>query len=476
MLKGAPARSARVTVALAMMAQISLLVDAMKGSAWQVDMHMYYFAALALLGFYCDFVVVIAAAALVAVHHLTLNFLLPEAIYPGGGDFIRVVMHAVVVVIETAGLVALGEWIRRAFESAEAALAQAAQAQHRAESATREAQALRVADGESAHVRQRAQTQELETQSGMIAMIGERLARVAEGDLTARVEGRLDGPYARLQGDLNGALAQLEATLVEVRAASRGVRSQVRAIDEVASDLAERAQAQSGQLGQIAAAVSETVDLVNTTTTAAGRAQSLVGAASDDASRSADVVARAIAAMAAITQSSGQIGNILGVIDEIAFQTNLLALNAGVEAARAGEAGRGFAVVASEVRALAQRSAQAAREIKGLIATSGAQVDAGAALVQETGAALQRIVNRVSEIFGVVGSISQNAGVQSNRIAEIDGAVRGIEQSTRESAAMSERAGAAGAALEGESARLDDSIGRFRLSEPARGGKRERAA
>ena len=168
-----------------------------------------------------------------------------------------------------------------------------------------------------------------------------------------------------------------------------------------------------------------------------------------------------------------KIGSIIGVIDEIAFQTNLLALNAGVEAARAGDAGRGFAVVASEVRALAQRSAQAAKEIKDLISTSVAHVDGGAALVRQTGETLRRIVGRASEISRVVGDIAASAADQSSRIADIDG--EEMKQSTRDTLSMSERASAASSVLSGESKTLERLIGEFRLAEEG-GSRRSQGA
>jgi methyl-accepting chemotaxis protein len=202
----------------------------------------------------------------------------------------------------------------------------------------------------------------------------------------------------------------------------------------------------------------------------------VVSAADGDAKSSSEIVQNAIGAMAAITESSTKIGSIIGVIDEIAFQTNLLALTAGVEAARAGEAGRGFAVVAAEVRALAQRSALAAKEIKELISTSVTQVGHGADLVRQTGETLERIVTRVSGINSVVGDIAACASEQSNRISSIDSAMREIEQSARDSVSLSERANAASAALADESESLELLIGQFQLTDESAAAGRALAA
>ena len=171
--------------------------------------------------------------------------------------------------------------------------------------------------------------------------------------------------------------------------------------------------------------------------------------------------------MNGIDQSSREISQIIGVIDEIAFQTNLLALNAGVEAARAGDAGRGFAVVASEVRALAQRSAEAAKEIKGLISTSTGQVDRGVDLVVETGKALQRIVAQVAEINGVVAAIAAGAKEQATGLHEVNTAVNQMDQMTQQNAAMVEETTAAAQSLAGETRDLEDLVARFEIGEQA---------
>ena len=180
-----------------------------------------------------------------------------------------------------------------------------------------------------------------------------------------------------------------------------------------------------------------------------------------DAEQSGGVVKNAVEAMTAIEKSSKQISQIIGVIDEIAFQTNLLALNAGVEAARAGDAGRGFAVVASEVRALAQRSAEAAKEIKGLISTSTTQVDQGVDLVMDAGKALARIVTQVAEINTIVSTIAASAQEQATALHQVNTAINQMDQVTQQNAAMVEETTAAAHALTGETEELGRSVGRF---------------
>ena len=195
----------------------------------------------------------------------------------------------------------------------------------------------------------------------------------------------------------------------------------------------------------------------------AGHARSIVSAANDDAKKTTVVVREAVEAMGGIAASARQISQIIGVIDEIAFQTNLLALNAGVEAARAGEAGRGFAVVASEVRALALRSAEAAKEIKSLISASSAQVDGGVKLVDETGKSLERITLQVAQINSIVSAIASDADRQSSGIGEVNVAIGQMDQMTQQNAAMAEQLTAATRSLSLEANQLTAVVGQFTL-------------
>ena len=204
----------------------------------------------------------------------------------------------------------------------------------------------------------------------------------------------------------------------------------------------------------------------------AGKARDAVGVARSDAEHSGDVVRDAVAAMSEIEGSAQKISQIIGVIDEIAFQTNLLALNAGVEAARAGDAGKGFAVVASEVRGLAQRSAEAAKEIKALISASSQQVGRGVTLVGETGKVLDRIAGQVTEIAGVVTDIAASAQEQASGLAQVNTAVNQMDQVTQQNAAMVEQATAASHALNGEAEAMARQVARFDLGDDAASGAR----
>ena len=306
-------------------------------------------------------------------------------------------------------------------------------------------------------------------QTQAVDALGRALARLAAGDLATPFSEAVSPEFQKLKDDFNAAVNSLADTLKAVSRSSDGIRSGSDEISFASDDLSRRTEQQAASLEQTAAALDELTAAVRKAAEGASQAAGLVGTAREEAEHSGQIMADAVTAMGQIESSSGQIAQIIGVIDEIAFQTNLLALNAGVEAARAGDAGRGFAVVASEVRALAQRSAEAAKEIKTLISASTQHVGQGAKLVGETGSALKRIVERVAEINGLVGEIAASSAEQANGLHEVNNAVNHMDQVTQQNAAMVEQSTAATHSLKAETAELGRLVGRFRLagSEPA---------
>ena len=308
----------------------------------------------------------------------------------------------------------------------------------------------------------------------VVGSIGAGLERLAAGDLTYRVDAALPPAYEKLRADLNGAMDGLQALIRGIVVNTSGLQSGAGEITQAADDLSRRTEQQAASLEQTAAALDEITATVRATAEGAEQARSLVSRTTADAERSGAVVQEAVMAMGGIEQSSQKISRIIGVIDEIAFQTNLLALNAGVEAARAGDAGRGFAVVASEVRALAQRSADAAREIKALIHTSTQQVGSGVRLVGEAGQALGRIMAQVGEVSGVVAGIASSAREQASGLAEVNTAVNQMDQVTQQNAAMVEQSTAASHALAQDAEELARLAQRFQVGgdTPARPARR----
>ena len=303
-------------------------------------------------------------------------------------------------------------------------------------------------------------------QAAVVDALGEALEHLKQGDLTYRVDAAFPGDYEKLKTDFNAAMGQLQDAMGVVVSNVRSIRSGTAEISQASDDLSRRTEQQAASLEETAAALDQITATVRRTASGAKQAAEVVLAARGDAQKSGEVVQNAISAMGEIEQSARQISQIIGVIDEIAFQTNLLALNAGVEAARAGDAGRGFAVVASEVRALAQRSAEAAKEIKGLITASTTQVGSGVSLVGQTGEALSRIVGRVAEIDGLVSEISASAQEQATGLQEVNTAVNQMDQVTQQNAAMVEQSTAASHSLSQEADSLAASIARFRVGEP----------
>ena len=466
----------RIAAAAALMGSVSLLVAAFDGRAWQIDMHMTYFAALAALIIYCDWRVIVAGAAVVAVHHLLLSFVLPAAVFPGGGDLGRVVVHAVILVVEAVVLIWTSSNISVMFVRSSEALAQAAEARSVAERATEAAEAARIAEAAGANEREALQAAVEDDRAIVVDGLARGLKTLSEGDLTDRIEQTFPAKYETLRNDFNKAADRLDQTLSGIVASSHVIGGSASEIASAADNLSRRTEQQAAGLAETAAALDEITATVRRTAHGAKAAADVVIAARGDADASGAVVQQAVSAMSEIEASAREISQIIGVIDEIAFQTNLLALNAGVEAARAGDAGRGFAVVASEVRALAQRSADAAKEIKTLISSSSQQVGTGVRLVGQTGEALQRIVVRVAEIDTVVRDIAASAQEQATGLAQVNISVNQMDQVTQQNAAMVEQTTAASHALAAEAQELARSAGRFRVRAQGRETALGRAA
>ncbi|MFN4271636.1 MAG: methyl-accepting chemotaxis protein [Aliihoeflea sp.] len=293
--------------------------------------------------------------------------------------------------------------------------------------------------------------------------IGAGLSRMSEGDLACEINAPFIPSLDQLRQDFNNSVETLRATLKAVGRNAGSIDAAAGEVRSAADDLSRRTEQQAASVEETAAALEQMTATVKSSAQRAEEAGGLVKRTRSSAEKSETVVRQAIATMQEIERSSQEIGSIIGVIDEIAFQTNLLALNAGVEAARAGDAGRGFAVVASEVRDLAQRSAEAAQQIKKLITKSGGEVKSGVALVGDTGEALQAIIGDVKEISDHVIAIVEASREQATGLAEINSAVGMIDEGTQQNAAMVEETSAASHSLADEAARLNELLSRFQL-------------
>ena len=462
-LRSPLAEASRLTVAVAFVAIVSLILVACRGSAWQNDAHLYYFAALAMLAAYCDRVVILAAAGATALHHLALDFVAPALVFPAGAQLGHVLVHAGVLTMEAGTLVWMVHRILALFAASASHLAAVNRATE--EAASVEARATLQRDGDQARREAEAERAfHAQGQSSVVSAMAVGLERLSSGALKFRIAEAFPDGYENLRLNFNAAMAQLDALVGKVVANTGGIRSGADEISDASGNLSHHTERQAASLEKTAAALVQVMTSVTKTAeeaTQAGAAAFRTRAAGETSS---DVVRQAVTSMGGIEDSSKQISLIIGVIDEMAFQTNLLALNAGIEAARAGDAGRGFAVVASEVRSLAQRSADAAKEIKALISTSTRQVAEGVRLVGESGRALKDILGQVTEIATVVAHIGASAQEQVGALQGVNAALGQMDQVTRQNATLVEQTADATRSLAGEAAELDRLTRHFAVS------------
>ncbi|HIE5354727.1 TPA: methyl-accepting chemotaxis protein [Stenotrophomonas maltophilia] len=304
----------------------------------------------------------------------------------------------------------------------------------------------------------------MEVADGNLGQLSQLLQSIAAGDLTARMDGQFNGVFARMRDDANATVTQLTRIVGQIQASASSITLAAGEIASGNNDLSRRTEQQAANLEETAASMEELTSTVRQNAEHARQANQLAIGAHGVASQGGEVVGQVVTTMSAIEASSKKIAEIISVIDGIAFQTNILALNAAVEAARAGEQGRGFAVVASEVRTLAQRSAAAAKEIKGLIDDSVGKVADGSALVHKAGATMGEIVASVQRVTDIMAEISAASQEQSAGIEQVNQTVVQMDETTQQNAALVEEATAAARAMEEQAVQLGEAVARFRLA------------
>ncbi|CAD0351615.1 methyl-accepting chemotaxis protein [Xanthomonas hortorum] len=305
----------------------------------------------------------------------------------------------------------------------------------------------------------------LDNNADGLSRVSALLSSLSQGDLTARMDGDLQGVFATIRDDANATADQLAGIVRRIKDSSLAINSAASEIATGNSDLSRRTEQQAAALEETAASMEELTATVKQNADNADQANRLVLDAAGVAAKGGDVVGRVVTTMADIDTSSKKIAEIISVIDGIAFQTNILALNAAVEAARAGEQGRGFAVVASEVRSLAQRSAGAAKEIKHLIEDSVARIGSGAALASEAGNTMQQVVSSVQRVTDIMGEITSASREQAAGITQVNQTVTQMDETTQQNAALVEEATAAARSMEDQAAQLVDAVAVFRLEQ-----------
>ncbi|MBB5876464.1 methyl-accepting chemotaxis protein [Xanthomonas sp. 3498] len=307
----------------------------------------------------------------------------------------------------------------------------------------------------------------LQANGDSIGEVSKLLTALSQGDLTARMHGDFQGVFATMRDDANATAEQLAAIVGRIQQSANAINAAAGEIAAGNDDLSRRTEQQAANLEETAASMEELTSTVRQNAEHARQANQLAAGAASVASQGGDVVGRVVETMSGIEASSKKIGDIISVIDGIAFQTNILALNAAVEAARAGEQGRGFAVVASEVRTLAQRSANAAKEIKGLIDASVGQVTNGSTLVRQAGQTMTEIVASVQRVTDIMGEIAAASQEQSAGIEQVNQTVTQMDETTQQNAALVEEATAAARSMEEQAGQLTEAVSIFRVEQSA---------
>jgi methyl-accepting chemotaxis protein len=488
-----------VTVAV-LMGQVAALLIAMRGHPLQVDIHMAFFAALAISALLYDIRALLLGTALVAVHHLALGLFWSDMVFYGFGGLERVLLHAVILVAEAGALIWMtlntGKLVSIAELRADEAAANAGLAKERALEAAEASQhanwqldemsslqaefagvveagiagdfsvrmSAEYADPSMRALSERTNTLMQQFEQSMQATLAV-LGALAEADISQRMRGTFDGNFADLQNQTNAVADSLTGIVGQLRQTSRSLKVATGEILAGANDLSARTSRQASTITATSGTVQQLAGTVAGNAESAREASRVAAKVTGTAEKGKDVMGAATEAMQRITHSSAKISNIIGMIDDIAFQTNLLALNASVEAARAGEAGNGFAVVAVEVRRLAQSAASASNEVKSLIEVSTEEVTSGTRLVAEAAIRLEEILTLARTSSEVMNAIAEASHDQASSVDSVSHAISDMDSAIQHNAALVEEMNAALEQTEAQATSLDGIVDLFKITE-----------
>ncbi len=451
----------RQLVAVSLIAMISMLVYVSRGG-WQIDMHMYYFASFALLAFFCDPLVILTSAGITAVHHLFFNFFISYAVFPEA-SFARVLLHAVIVIVECSTLYVIVVSLRKLIEKNDLSREMLEKVKKE-----EELKAEKLALEEQHKTEQLAIVKEIEVilkqiaeldfsqkinltdKSGFVLSLGnginemtesinialndisQAMKQVANGDLSAKINGEYKGTFAELKQDVNKTLDSIKKVVNSISEVSDSIGWGVEEITQSNDRLTYSLDNQLSKIQKVSESMDRISEIVKENSNNAVNLKGLADNSQKIATNANQIVADAVEKLKNISNSSEEITAITDVIDEIAFQTNLLALNASVEAARAGDAGRGFSVVANEVKTLAELSGNSSKKIKSLLTSSNVEVSGGVTSVNNTGKAIDEILNVIQSLNSSIKLISDASLEESNSLVPINYSIKEIEQLNEE--------------------------------------------